>query len=227
MMPALLAVAVTLLAFMAARRLARAIGGPAWASPVLLAALGVSALLWLSAIPVPAYVAAAAPLTWWLKPAVVALGALLWDSRAELRARAVPLLTAVTIGLAVGVGSALGLARLAGLPPGLTGAFATRTVTTPFAVAIHAHGGGPVALAAAFAVLGGVVGTIVVPPLLRLLRITGPAATGTAIGVSAHLVGTDWLTRRSPQAAAFAGAAMVIAGVLATLALPFLLTLRP
>lgn len=215
-------IAATLLTFVLARRLSRRLGSPPWASPVLLGALFVGLLIAAARIPAASYGVLVAPLTWVLKPAVIALGALLWDARATLRSRFVALLVAVTGGVTVGVASAVVFARLASLPPDAALAFATRTVTTPFAVAIHAQAGGPVALAAAFAVLGGVVGTIVMPPLLRLLKITDDASVGTAMGVSSHLVGTDWLARRAPVAAAFSGAAMVLLGVVAALVLPWL-----
>ena len=216
------AIGGTLACFILARRLARVLGGPAWASPVLIAAVTVGGLLWVIGSLPGVYAGLMAPLTWWLKPAVVALGALLWDARGELKARALPLTVSVAGGLAVGVGSAAGLARGLRFQPEIAAAFATRTVTTPFAVAIQQYTGGPVALAAAFAVLGGIVGTIVVPPLLKALRIDGDDAVGTAVGVSSHLVGTDWLVRRRPGAAPFAGAAMVLAGVLAALVLPLI-----
>ena len=226
-MPAALVTAAmlagTLIAYVAARSLARVLGGPPWASPVLVAALLVAAGLQASGLGLAGYAARVGPVAWGLKPAVVALGALLWDARAELRARAVPLLVAVAGGLATGVGSALLLARGLGLGPTVAAAFATRTVSTPFAVAVQHQVHGPEALAAAFAVLGGVVGTLLVPPLLRGLQIDDAATTGVAIGVSAHLVGTDWLARRSPAAAAFSGAAMVLAGLVAALVLPVLL----
>ncbi len=220
MIAALLSAAATLLAFLAARRLARALGSPPWASPVLVAALLVFAALAASRIGVPPYQTAAGPLLWLLKPAVVALGALLWDARAELRARTRPLLLAIIGGTTLGVSSALLIARLAGLDAATTTAFATRTISTPFAVAVQTSVHGPAALAAAFAVLGGIVGTLIIPPLLRALRIDDAGATGAAMGVSSHLVGTDWLTRRDRTAAGWSAVTIVLAGVLATLVLP-------
>jgi len=54
------------------------------------------------------------------------------------------------------------------------------------------------------------------------LRITGSATRALGLGVSSHIVGTDWLTRRDPASGALSALAMVIAGALATLVLPLL-----
>lgn len=206
--------------FLLARRAARAIGGPPWASPVLAAALGIGVLLWASGTPVAVFEDYAQPLRWALSPAIVALGAIVHRNRGTVRAQARPLLIAVAGGTGVGVLTAVGLARALHLGPLLTAALTTKTVSTPFAVAVAERVGGPVPLAAALAVLTGVVGAVTVPPLLHALRIRGSATTGIAMGQSAHLVGTDALTRRDPRAAAWSAVTMVLAGMLAAVVLP-------
>ena len=208
------------LLFLAARALSARLGNPPWASPVLIAALAVGVLLWATAVPVADFETASAPLRAALGPAIVALGVFVHRGRAVIVAQPVPLLVAVIGGTTTGVISAVGLAHLVGLTPLLTQAVATKTLSTPFAVAVATSVGGPVPLAAALAVLTGVIGALLVPPLLRAVRVRGAAASGVAIGVAAHLVGTDWLTRRDPRAAGFSAVAMVLVGLLAAVALP-------
>ena len=208
--------------FLACRHAAVRWRAPAWASPVLGAALLTGGLLWLAKVPVARFEDGAMPLRWALSPAIVALGGVVWRERGVVRAQAWPLGIAVAGGTAVGVGSALWLARMLGLGALLRAALATKTVSTPFAVAVAMRVGGPVPLAAALAVLTGVVGAVTVPPLLRCLGLRGAATTGIAIGVSSHLVGTDALGRHDRRAAAWSAVAMVLAGVLAALLLPLL-----
>ena len=215
-----LACVLVVLTFLAARRLSAHLGNPPWASPVLVAALAVGGLLWAAGVPLGQFRAATAPLGWALGPALVGLGAVIWRGRALIAAQPGPLFVAVAGGTSVGVLSAVGLARALGLGPLLTAGLATKTLTTPFAVAIAEHSGGPVPLAAALAVLTGVIGAVIVPPLLRLARFKGSAVSGVAIGQAAHLVGTDWLTRRDARAAAWSSVTIVLAGILASLALP-------
>ena len=208
------------LIFVAARRLAAALGHPPLASPVLIAAIGVGALLRTGDITVTRFEALAHPLVLLLAPALVALAAVIYRQVALIAAQPGPLLVAVVGGTATGVGSAVGLARWLGIGPLLTAGLATKTLTTPFAVAVAVRVGGSVPLAAALAVLTGVVGAVLVPLVLRLTRFRGAAASGIAMGQAAHLVGTDWLMRRDPRAAAWASVTMVLAGVVAVLARP-------
>ncbi len=211
-----------ILAFLLARRLTGALGSPTLASPVLVAALGVAGLLWLADLPVAHFESLAQPLVMLLGPAIVGLAAVVHRQRALIAAQPGPLLVAVVGGTSVGIASAVGLAHACGLGPLLTAGLATKTLSTPFAVAVATRTGGAVPLAAALAVLTGVVGSVLVPLLLRAARVRGSAASGIAMGQAAHLVGTDWLTRRDARAAAWSSVTMVLAGVVAVLALPLL-----
>ncbi len=215
-----LACAAVLLLFAAARWLSGRLGHPPWASPVLVAALAMAALLAAFAIPVARFEAAAMPLRWLLGPALVALAQVVFGNRDLIRRDAVPLLVAVTGGTIVGLASAWGLAVACGLTPLLRAAVTTKTVATPFSVAIMAAAGGPQSLAAALSVLTGVTGALLVPPFLGAIGVKGPVARALGLGVSAHVVGTDWLTRRDARAGATAALAFVLAGVVAALAVP-------
>ena len=225
MMPAFEMVLVTGLvlgAFAAARALSMRLGNPPWASPVLVAALVLGVGLALTGVPLARFEAGARPLRWLLGPALVALALVIHGNLALLRSAPGPVLVAVTGGTVAGVATAWGLARLFGLDRALIRAVTTKTISTPFAVVIARMGGASVALAAAVAVLTGVIGALCVPWLFDRLRISGRAARGLGLGVSSHLVGTDWLTRRDAESGAFAALAMVLTGVLAAVFLPIL-----
>ena len=225
MMPALdmlLVTGLVLAAFAGARALSARLGNPPWASPVLVAALVLGLGLAVTGVPLAWFEAGARPLRWLLGPALVALALVIHGNLALLRRAPGPVLVAVTGGSVAGVASAWGLARLFGLDHALVMALTTKTISTPFAVVIARMGGASVALAAAVAVLTGVIGALCVPILFDRLRITGRAARGLGLGVSSHLVGTDWLTRRDPAGGAFAALAMVLTGVLAAVVLPLL-----
>lgn len=214
-----LACLATLAAFAAMRWLSGRLGHPPWASPVLLAAVLISASLWAAGIAPGDYVAAAAPLRWLLGPALVAFAGLIHGNAGLIRRQARPLLLAVAGGGLFGLAVAILLARALGLQGELALALTTKTVTAPFVVAIMDRVGGPLGLAAALSVLTGVIGAVLVSPLLRALGIRDADTTGLAIGVSSHIVGTDWLTRRDPAAGALAALALVLVGLLAALLL--------
>jgi putative effector of murein hydrolase len=219
MLAMLLACAATLAGFAAARALSARLGHPPWASPVVVTALGVMLLLWALGAPVDGYMAAVAPLRWLLGPALVALALVIEGNRSLLRAEPGAVAIAIVGGALVGMASAIALAKLAGLDRLLLQALATKSVTAPFVVALMKSVGGPVGLAAALSVTTGVIGALAIPPLFDRLRITG-ARRGLGIGVAAHIVGTDWLTRRDPKAGGLAALALVLAGLVAAVVLP-------
>jgi putative effector of murein hydrolase len=209
----------TLAGFAGARWLSGKLGHPPWASPVVVTALGVVVVLWGLGVPVASYMAAVTPLRWMLGPALVALALVIEGNRSLLRAEPAPIAIAVIGGAMVGMASAIALARLAALDGLLLQALATKSVTAPFVVALMKSVGGPVGLAAALSVATGVVGALTIPPLFERLGLTG-AGRGLGIGVAAHIVGTDWLTRRDPRAGGLAALALVLAGLVAAVLLP-------
>ena len=193
---------------------------PAPVSPVLATALLVGAALAATGLPLQRFAQLAAPLHLFLGPAIVALGGGVHANRRAFAAARRPLALAIVVGTVAGVGSAVFLARLLGLGPLLAAATLTRTISTPFAILVQTRAGGPVPLAAGLAVGTGVIGAVLLPPVLRLLRLDASAAAGTAAGVAAHLVGADAVGRHDVVAGAFAGAGLVGAGILVALAIP-------
>lgn len=214
------AFATVLLLFAGARAISALVGHPPWASPVLLATLAVAAGLAVLGIAPERFAAAALPLRWLLGPALVALALVIFDNRSLLRAEARPVIIAVVGGTLIGLTSAWGLAVAFGLPPLLRTALITKTVTTPFSVAIMTAVGGPVSLAAAFSVLTGVIGALLVPSLFRRFRITSATGRALGLGVSSHIVGTDWQMRRDARAGGLSALAFVLAGLVASLVVP-------
>lgn len=220
MIVSLLVCGAVLLGFSAARRLSGWLGHPPWASPVLMTALAVAAVLAMAHVSLATFDAAARPLRWMLGPAVVALALVIEGNRQLLRQRGAAILLAVVGGAAVGLGSALGMAKLLGLDSLLVQALATKTVTTPFVVAIMTATGGPLGLAAALSVLTGVIGALVVPWMFNRLPVGDASARALGLGVSSHIVGTEWLTRRNPRAGGLAALAFVLTGLFAALVIP-------
>lgn len=206
--------------FAGARAVSLRLGNPPLASPVLVTAIGAVVLIWLLGMPQARFAEATAPLRWLLGPALVAMAVIIIRSRPLLRRRPWPMIGAAFVGTIVGVGSAAAMVWLLDVPAPYDAALTTKSVTAPFAVVIQGRAGGPVALAAALSVLTGVIGTLLVPPLLTALRITDPAARGLALGASAHIVATDWLLRRDPDTAAISALALVLVGLMAAVLVP-------
>ncbi|MFC3712262.1 LrgB family protein [Sphingoaurantiacus capsulatus] len=222
MIASLAACAAVFAAFLIARRIAHHGRHHPLLNPILLAAAMIGASLWLSGLPVARFTELTQPLRWLLGPAIVALGHLIWSHRAALGANARPLAIAIIGGSLTGITSAVSLARVLDLDLSLQHALAPKSATSPFAIALMERLGGSPELAAGLVIVTGIIGAILVPPILKALRLDDPETEGVAVGQSAHIVGTDALSRRSAKAAAFSGLTMALAGIATAILLPLL-----
>jgi putative effector of murein hydrolase len=172
--------------------------------------------------PYPTYFAGAQFVHFLLGPAVVALGWPLWLRRAEVRRRGVALTLAALLGGLAAGGSAVALAWAFGLPADVMLSLAPKSVTAPVAMGIAASLGGVPALAAVFAVLTGMVGAVSAKFVFDALGITDWAVRGFALGTTAHGIGAARALQVHPDAGAYAGIALGMQAVLASVLMPLL-----
>jgi putative effector of murein hydrolase len=203
------------------------LGQAPWANPVLWTVLVLAVLLTLSGTPYPTYFSGAQFIHFLLGPAVVALAWPLWRRRAELRARALAVGLAGLAGGVAAAGSAVVIGWSLGLPAELLRSLAPKSVTAPVAMGIAEQLGGIPALAAVFAVLTGLVGALSGKYVFDALGLTGfaqvHAVRGYALGTAAHGIGAARAMQVHPDAGAYAGLALSVQVVLASLLLPALI----
>jgi len=212
----------TLVTYVIAQALYQRAGHAPWANPVLWTVVMLAVLLTLSHTPYPTYFSGAQFIHFLLGPAVVALAWPLWQRRAELRARAGAIFAAALAGGAAAAGSAVGLGWALGLPSEVLRSLAPKSVTAPVAMGIAEQLGGIPALAAAFAVLTGLIGAIGAKYLFDALRIAAPEVRGFALGTASHGIGAARALQVHPDAGAYAGLALGVQAVLAALLMPLL-----
>lgn len=212
----------TLVTYVGAQALSQRVGHAPWANPVLWTVLVLAGLLTLSGTPYPTYFSGAQFIHFLLGPAVVALAWPLWQRRAELRARATALLVAATAGGAAAALAAVGLGWALGLPDEVLRSLAPKSVTAPVAMGIAQQLGGIPALAAAFAVLTGLVGALSGKLLFDALGLRSPDVQGFALGTAAHGIGAARALQVHPDAGAYAGLALGLQALLAALLMPLI-----
>ncbi len=208
--------ALTLLAF-ALGLLVQSRAGRPLANPTLIACLILVPLLLLSHTAYASYSADTRPLSLLLTPAVVALAVPLYRQRALIQRawRAVLLGGVVGTLIAVGINTLGG--RLIGAPREVRLALSTDSVTSPVAYAIseRLHGAPP--LAAAFVIIVGLIGAIVLPGLLKRLGVTSRMARGIALGAVAHGIGTARAREDGDLSGAAASVGMCLGALVVTL----------
>ncbi len=214
----------TLVVYLLAQALYTRLDQAPWANPVLWTVIVLAGGLLATDVPYPTYFAGAQFIHFLLGPAVVALAWPLWQRRQELRQRWPRLLLAALAGGVVASGSAFLLAWLMGLPPEVSLSLIPKSVTAPVAMGIAEKIGGIPALAAVFAVITGLVGALTGRYLFDALRIPtdpeGWAARGFALGTASHGIGAARALQVNADAGAYAGLALGLQVLLASLLIP-------
>ena len=130
---------ITILAYLVADGVARRLGNPPWANPVLLSVLLIAPVLWLTRTDYSTYFEGAQFIHFLLGPATVALALPLWDNRDTIRTSVAPIMLALVVGSIVAAGSAILLARAFGLPMEVLLSLAPKSTTAPVARHLGSH----------------------------------------------------------------------------------------
>ena len=216
---------VTLLAWLAADALAKASGRHPTVNAVLIAAVIVGALLVLSGTDYRTYFDGAQFIHFLLGPATVALGIPLYRNRALVLRNFVPMAAALAAGAVVSIASAVGIAAALGAPRAVMASLAPKSVTTPVAMAVSERLGGQPSLTAALVILTGILGAVMVTPLMNAMGMKDFAARGFAAGLAAHGIGTARAFTVDTVAGTFAGIALGLNALVTAILAPILLGL--
>jgi predicted murein hydrolase (TIGR00659 family) len=192
------------------------------ANPVLWSVVTIGSVLVATGVPYPSYFAGAQFVHVLLGPAVVALAWPLWLRRAEVMSRGSALFLAAVLGGAAAAGSAVALAWALGLPEEVLRSLAPKSVTAPVAMGIADRIHGIPALAAVFAVLTGMVGALSGKYLFDFLGVRDWTVRGFAIGTASHGIGAARALQVHPDAGAYAGLALGMQALLASLLMPLI-----
>ncbi|WP_108823148.1 LrgB family protein [Dysgonomonas sp. Marseille-P4361] len=157
-----------------------------------------------------------------LGPSVVALGYVLYEQLDYLKGNVLSILTSIFIGSIVGILSVIILARITGADEVLIYSLEPKSVTSPIAMSISQQSGGNVSLTAIIVLFCGIFGSIIGPPVLRLLGIKSSVAKGLAMGASAHGIGTAKAMEMGMIEGALSGLAIGLMGVMTALLIPII-----
>ncbi|MGA8714937.1 MAG: LrgB family protein [Roseiarcus sp.] len=158
-----------------------------------------------------------------LGPATVALGVPIYANMALVRRNFWPMAAALLVGAAVAIASALLVAKALGAPRAVLVSLAPKSITAGVAMAVSQTLGGAPPLTAVLVIATGVLGAIVVTPLMNALGVRDFAARGFAVGLASHGIGTARAFSVDPVAGVFAGLAMGLNAVVTPAIIPALL----
>lgn len=218
----LLGLTITLLAYIAGDWIYRRAGMQPLLNPVLIAVLALMAVLLATGTPYTTYFEGAQFVHFLLGPATVALAVPLYFNLAKLRRLWLPLLGGLLAGSLTAAVSAVGIAWLFGGSKQTLLSLAPKSVTAPVAMGIAEKLGGLPSLTAILVISTGILGAVLGPVVLDLLRVRDQATRGFALGVTSHGIGTARAFQESEQAGAFSGLAMGLNALVTALLLPLL-----
>ncbi|ETX29591.1 LrgB family protein [Roseivivax isoporae] len=221
----LLWLTATLVAYLAADRIAGALRRHPLANPVLLSVILLAALLWATGTPYRTYFEGAQFVHFMLGPATVALALPLYENLGRVRAALLPMAAALVAGSLTAILSALLIARALGVEGAALLSLAPKSATAPVALGVSEAVGGEPSLTAVLVILTGIIGAVVATPILNALGIRDWRARGFAVGVAAHGIGTAHAFRVNPTAGAFSGIGMGLNAILTALLAPLVVRL--
>ena len=192
------------------------------ANPLLIAVILCALVIKIFHIPLESYYVGGNLITVFLGPATAVLALSIYSRFALLKKYFFPILAGTVVGSSVSMGSAYLLCRAFNLDEKLTRSMLTKSVTTPFAIAISGNIGGVPSVAVAAVVLTGILGAVFAPVLIKLFRVKNPIAVGVAIGTSSHAVGTSKAIELGETEGAMSGIAIGMAGIVTVIISLFL-----
>jgi putative effector of murein hydrolase len=199
--------------------------GSSLANPTLITITAAGLLMRVTGVDYLQYSRGLYLLSFLLGPATVALAIPLARSLSHLRKSLGPTLIALVAGSLTGAISAYGLVRLMGGDRVLALTMMPKSLTTPIALEVSGSIGGLPSLTAVFAIMAGILTAIALPVMQRVLRVDDKAAAGLAAGTAGSGIATARAIAISPLAAAFAGVALGMNGLITALLVPLLVRL--
>jgi len=219
----LLWLTLTLVVWLFADFLARAANRHPLVNPVLISIALMGAILIATDAPYGKYFEGAQFVHFLLGPATVAIALPLVRHRALVRANLLPMAAALIAGAIVASVSAVAIAAAFGAPRQVLVSLAPKSVTAGIAMAVSENLGGVPALTAVLVITTGIIGAVIVTPLMNALRIKDYAARGFAVGLASHGIGTARAFTVDEIAGTFAGIAMGLNGLATSLIVPLLM----
>jgi predicted murein hydrolase (TIGR00659 family) len=195
------------------------------ANPVLHSIWIIGAFLMLTGTSYTTYFGGAQFVHFLLGPATVALAVPLYENRKQVVAAILPMLAALMAGSITAIVSVVLLAEAAGLPREVVLSLAPKSVTAGVAMGISESMHADPSLTAIAVVLTGIMGAIIVAPLMNRIGITDFRARGFAVGIAAHGIGTARAFQVDAVAGTFSGIAMGLNALVTSFLVPLAVTL--
>ncbi len=189
-------------------------------NPVMTSIIVLSVVMTVFHIPYEKFFAGAQFVHFLLGPATVAIAVPLYLQWDEVKKVLAPIGVALAVGSVVAILSVIALGWLVGLPRDVLISFLPKSATAGVAMAISSSLGGNPSLTAVLVILTGIIGALIVTPMMNRMGIRDYAARGFAVGLTSHGIGTARAYDVDPTAGLFAGIAMALNAIATSIIVP-------
>ena len=149
-----------------------------------------------------------------LTPATVCLAIPLYRQLTLLKNNWQAILAGITCGVLSSLGCVLILSMVLGLDHQMYVTLLPKSITTAIAMGISEEMGGLTTITVAVIIVTGILGAVIAEGVCKLFHIDEPIAKGTAIGTSAHAMGTSKALEMGEIEGAMSSLSIAVAGLL-------------
>jgi predicted murein hydrolase (TIGR00659 family) len=215
-------IVLTLVTYLIGQKIAQRVKSPL-ANPLLISVILCIIFLLGSGVSFQDYNRGGQIISFFLGPATVALGIPLYKQLDLIKQNKLPILLGTFLGSLTAILSVVGLLAILGGSKETMISLSPKSVTTPIALEVSQWVGGVVPLTVVGVVITGIIGAIIGPEILKLVRVKSKVAVGLAIGTATHALGTSRAVKEGEVEGAFSSTAIGLAGIITAVILPFIL----
>lgn len=192
------------------------------ANPLLIAVALIILILKVFHISLEDYNAGGNIISMFLAPATASLAISIYSQLPVLKKNLIPILAGTAVGSLTSMGSVFILGKAFGLDKELIVSLLPKSVTTPIAMSVSEQLGGVVAVTVAAVIVTGIIGAMILPSIIKLLKIDNPIAEGLGIGTASHALGTSKALEIGEIQGAMSGIAIGVSGFMTVIYALFL-----
>lgn len=183
-------------------------------NPLLLSIAFIILFLNIFSIPLEDYNNGGVVISMFLAPATASLALSIYREFSLLKKYWLPILVSCFVGSVTSILSVYALCRLFRFDEHLTVSLIPKSVTTPIAMEVSSQLSGIPSITVAAVVITGILGAVISPFLIKIFKVTDPAAAGVSIGTCSHAVGTSKAVELGEIEGAMSGISIGISGII-------------
>lgn len=157
-----------------------------------------------------------------LAPATTVLAYSIYHQITVLKKYFIPIIAGCLAGVITSMGSTYLLCKAFALDQEMIVSLLPKSVTTPIAMEVSRQLGGITAITVTIVVITGILGAILCPIFIKILKIEDKVAAGVAIGSCSHAVGTSKAVELGEIEGAMSGISLGVSGIITVIVVLFL-----